>query len=459
MTTTLSPADRADENPASHRQLELRGPATAVSTVVVAGAFGFAVAHTPNPAATTIGLCGAIMLVLALVVCGPRQVASLSLYTCAFFLALPAIRVTSWMTTSDAFLLIGGFLLLPELPNVRLSSSSQRILVLAIVLIVLGGLLGAMTAAGETTISLVNLGRLVVAAGATLVTFALWSPSARELRRFLMLLLVSGLITSVWAIGNPGANLGRPGGLSGHPNHLALVALIAVGPAIAFSVIPGRHRRWQFASCGASVVLVGALVVSGSRAGLLGFAVAISIASILIRDPLPRRRLALGTVLLAAAAVVGFSALTPENAIERSLNPIASASGSNEARRMLFSEMVTEIRQHPLTGVGFSDPLGGHDAYLQLWAAGGVMAFVGGLLVVAVAGSAVAESRRLRTPRSNFDPAFPLLAATISLMGLLAALAFQNALWNRYIWVGVALVVSSLVVAKGNGGYEGARHS
>ena len=109
--------------------------------------------------------------------------------------------------------------------------------------------------------------------------------------------------------------------------------------------------------------------------------------------------------------------------------------------------MADQILRKPITGVGFSDPLAGHDAYLQLWAAGGIFAFLGGLLVIGSAVGAVARLRRLAPPRSVYDPSWPLLASTISLSGLLAALAVQNLLWTRYIWVTVALVAASSAVA------------
>ncbi len=311
----------------------------------------------------------------------------------------------------------------------------------------IGGLLGTIVAE-DTRLSLLNLVRLVVAAGATLGVFAVWAPSTVELRRFLMLVVLSGLVTGVWAMTHASSNFGRSSGFSGHPNALGVVSLIAIGPAIGFSLVRGSRRASQIAAGGATAILVGAIIVSGSRAALVGLAVAVVVAAALVRDLATRVQFALGAAAVGVAAIVGFSALTPQNAIARLFNTQAVfVTASDQARRAAFSEMVDQIRRKPITGVGFSDPLTGHDSYLELWAAGGIFAFLGGLLVIGSAGGAVVRSRRLAPPRSVHDPSWPLLASTISLSGVLAAFMFENTLWNRYFWVMVALVAASYAVA------------
>lgn len=435
----------------------MRRLALPVALIGMSAATGVGISMTPHGASTStvspgpllaVGLTVVVIVACALGQFGHRTVASVSLYASALGLALPAVRVTGWMTVSDLFLLFGAALLVPEIPKFRLRSSVERGFALAVTLIVIGGLLGTI-AAEDTRLSLLNLVRLVVAAGATLMIFALWAPSTVELRRFLMLVVLSGLVTGVWAMTHASSNFGRPSGFSGHPNALALVSLIAIGPAIGFSLVRGSRRASQIAAGGATAILVGAIIVSGSRAGLAGLAVAVVVAAALVRDLATRAQFAMGAATIVIAAIVGFSALPPQNAIGRTFNPQAtSATASDLVRRAAFSEMADQIRRKPITGVGFSDPLGGHDAYLQLWAAGGIFAFLGGLLVIGSAGGAAARSRRLAPPRSVHDPSWPLLASTISLSGLLVALAFQNVLWPRYIWVTMALVAASYAVAR-----------
>lgn len=420
----------------------------------LSAAVGAAVSLTPNSLSApsvssslllTISVIG-IAAACALIRFGHRTVASLSLYACALGLALPAVRVTGWMTVSDLFLLISGALLLPEISKPRLRSPVQRGFALAVTLIVVGGLLGTFVA-DNTQLSLLNLVRIAVAAGATLTIFRLWAPSSAELRRFLLLVVVSGLVTGIWALTHAGANFGRPSGFSEHPNHLALVSLIAIGPAVAFSLVRGSRRAWRLAAVGATAILAGAIVVSGSRSGLLGLAVTVVVTVLLVRSVATRAQLAMGAATVAVAGIAGFSALTSENAISRTFDSESiSAAASNQGRRAAFSEMADQIERQPITGVGFSDPLGGHDAYLQLWAAGGVFAFLGGLLVIGSAAGAAARLRRRAPPGSVHERSWPLLASTLGLTGLLVALAFQNVLWTRYVWVTVALVAASSAV-------------
>jgi hypothetical protein len=378
---------------------------------------------------------------------GRRAVATWFLYCAALGLAVPSIRVSEWMTASDLCLLLAGVLLFGDLVRLRLRTTVERGFVWAVTLILTGGLLGVL-ATNDTRASLLNLVRLVVAAGATLLVFVLWSPSPRQLRTFLGLLVVSGLVTSVWALTHTDAYFyGRRTGLAEHPNHLALVCLIAAGPAIAFALMRDTRRSSRLLAGGATLVLVGAIVVSGSRAGIVGLLAAALTTAALVRAVGSQVRLAAGAAAVVTIALVGFATLTPENAIRRAFRGDIVVATSDVQRRTAFDEMTARIRSHPLTGVGFSDPLAGHDAYLQLWAAGGLFALAGGILVVGATGAAARLSWRLPPPIKIDDPSWPLLATTISMSGLLVALAFQPVLWSRYIWVTAALLAASSVVA------------
>jgi hypothetical protein len=138
--------------------------------------------------------------------------------------------------------------------------------------------------------------------------------------------------------------------------------------------------------------------------------------------------------------VVGF---TPQNAIHRLFgHQVQSVAQSDVGRREALSGTVDAIKSEPLTGVGFTDPLGGHDAFLQLWAAGGVLALGGGVLLVVTILSMLG---RRSGALSSEHLAPELIAGAISLAGLLVALLLQNALWNRYIWI--TLAASAVAVA------------
>jgi O-antigen ligase len=442
----------------SFRFVDIRGVPLAALLACAATVTGVGIAMLPRePLPLTLSPAlplafGPVLLVLC--ICGfaqmgRRAVATWCLYGAALGLALPSLRLSGWMTVSDLFLLLAAVLLFGDLVNLRLRSTVERGVVWAVTLIFTGGLLGVL-ATDDVRASLLNLVRLIVAAGATLLVFIAWGPSTRELRTFMALVVVSGVATSAWAFTHMnGYFYGRRTGLAEHPNHLALVCLIAVGPAIAFALTPDARRTSRLIAGGAVLLLVGAIVVSGSRAGVVGLVAATFTAAVLVRAIGSRVRLAVVAAAAVAIALVGFASVTPENAIQRAFAANAVVVASDVERRTAFDNMTDQIRSHPITGVGFSDPLAGHDAYLQLWAAGGLFALAGGILVVGATGAAARVSWRLPRPHKTDDPSWPLLAAIVSMSGLLVALAFQPVLWSRYIWVTAALLAASSAVAVG----------
>lgn len=422
--------------------------------VALSVATGAAVAAGPKvPIAAAPGaalaLVGGAVLATLLVWLGSRTLATSCLFACALTISLPGLRPAEWLTVSDVFLFAAGVLLLPEVRRLQLGSVYRGFLV-AVALVFAGGLVGTL-AAEELGPSLLNLVRLVFASAATLLVFALWRPTAQQLTRFLVLLLLSSTLTSSWALTHVDGELGRPGGLSGHPNHLALVCLAAVGPALMLSLVRGYSRAWKLGAWAAATIIVGGIVVSGSRAGLVGLLAAVVVTGVLLRDLRLRVRIAVGGVAVAAAALLVFGGLTAENSVRRLLGATSSTAASDAIRQSAFDAMMDEIRTAPVTGVGFAEPLRGHDAYLQLWAAGGLLGLAGAGVLLAVAAAVFRSLRRVPPPRSLGDASLPLFASTVSLSGLLVALAFQNLLWGRYLWVMVALVAAgSRVVRAGS---------
>ena len=152
---------------------------------------------------------------------------------------------------------------------------------------------------------------------------------------------MSAVVSCVWALSHAGENWGRPAGLSEHPNHLALVALIGLGPAIMLSV--AATRVWgRSLGVAASLVLAAGVVVSGSRAGLLGIAAALFLAFLLAGGGRRRLRLTAVTGLMVAVAL-GAATLSNQNAYQRLRNVQSqSVIASDTGRRALLATTITK---------------------------------------------------------------------------------------------------------------------
>jgi len=377
-----------------------------------------------------------------------RDIASISIYVAAAFLAVLYPRPLQWMTVSDFLLLLAAFFLAPSLGRLRFVTAIQKGYILSVALIVVGGAVASL-AASDSALGLSNVLKLCVSAGVMILVVAAWQPSSSELRRVLLLVMASGLTSGVWALSHSSAGSGRPDGLSGHPNHLALVALLSLGPALALAALGSSTRRRIIGVVVASTLL-GAIVVSGSRSGLIGFAIECLLGLFLFRRSYSTKVVVIASVALLAVAVFASSALSPENAVTRLFHPSSqSASVSDVDRRSRLTEMINEIERHPVRGNGFADPLKGHNAYLQLWAAAGLLGFIGGVGVLASTGLALWRARIRDANADERSVGWPLAASSLGLAGALVAMGFQNLLWVRYVWFVVAVVAASSVAALG----------
>ena len=194
----------------------------------------------------------------------------------------------------------------------------------------------------------------------------------------------------------------------------------------------------------------GGVVVSGSRASLLGATVVCTVA--LIKFGRRFRRMAVAALLatIFSFQAVGNAALPAQNALHRSFGAqVASSEQSDSGRREALNSTVKEIASHPATGVGFSNALEAHDVYLQLLASGGPLALVGFLIV---AGTSIAPLRRLSRNTVAGSDRLLHVALAASFAGFLVADVFQNALWDRFVWIIPVLLAAGFAPSISNHG-------
>lgn len=225
---------------------------------------------------------------------------------------------------------------------------------------------------------------------------------------------------------------GREAGLTVQPNHLALSCAIVI-PVVMFAI--GRSRRGAALGLPALAVLLVAVVLSRSRGGAVVAFVAIPLSAFAIPE---LRRFAGRLAFVASlAGVVGLAYVGNWLPGLVTQTRISSASGtaSDAGRSLLAHQAAHDFRTHPFTGVGYSQLTQAHDIYLQLFASGGVLAFVA--FLVFAAGS-VRESARVHLPA-----AVGLARALgISMLLWLLGGVIENAITDRYLFIPSALLAA-----------------
>jgi O-antigen ligase len=201
-------------------------------------------------------------------------------------------------------------------------------------------------------------------------------------------------------------NTTRPPGAFYDPISLGNMLAIAVPLAAGLLIRAVRTRAWvpALAAAVTLVIILAGLEATLDRMSWIG-ALA-GLAAVLLLAPGRRRtRLALGTVLIAAAVVLlaglGSQATLAQRAssILHPLNEISTGNG-DQLRIEIWKVAVAQVRAHPVAGIGLGrlqgvladqlPPAGlyshAHSTYLQLAAEGGILALVGLLAVLLALG-------------------------------------------------------------------------
>ena len=197
--------------------------------------------------------------------------------------------------------------------------------------------------------------------------------------------------------------MGSVGGIMQNPNDMALNMVVFL-PLAAFLAMYGTSVLKRLIAAGCGVLMMGAIVATGSRGGFLGFAVMLVVLAVFTARKRP------AFVVAGALLVVCALPFAPSSYWQR----IASITDeskddvqSSQARKTLMGESFDAFLQNPLTGVGagqFKDwnPDGrteawheAHNVWLQVAAELGIFGVAAFLFLVFRSFYAVFQSRRL----------------------------------------------------------------
>jgi hypothetical protein len=383
----------------------------------------------PMAVGSTVGAVlglGVALLLIALVTFGFETTGMLLLGGGFLLAPMNNVRPSAavpFVTASDVLFFLGVTTLLPVL----MTRSIRR---QAPFLIGAGGifLMGMLTSLGAPSVfaSLNGLTRLVVGALALPIVFMLWRPGRRVMIFFAAAYLLGnclsvarGLATGITSVD------GRYAGFTQHPNIMGLVSMLGLALVpFLYHELP-RHRLLVLA---AAAGCAGGVWFSGSRAALIAVAATVVLYLLLSRS-IEHALLFFGLSIV-PLYFVG-QAVTATNVSES--NPIGRLLGGGSAgysdldRENLAATAVDRFLAHPVLGAGFDGAVEAHNIYLQVAAAGGVIALVLYLVVLfATIRQPVVLGARYR-----------LLALPV--MGYALIGPITPLLWDRYIWCVLAL--------------------
>lgn len=316
-------------------------------------------------------------------------------------------------------------------------------------LLIAGGISAGST---WTNLSLAPVIEVVLNAGlaAAPVILLLRIRADERLRSTLATAFVLGVTVSVLTAPVFGfaAQRGRWQGITGHMNQLGMTIAIAL-PMLSL-VLPKHRFRSILVPVIAAILLVG-LERSGSRSGALAAAFSLLWMAISWRIRNPGSMLRPKVALAVLAAVVGTALALPSltvapdeesDTLRSRIFSGGTASASDEKREELLSRGVESVfTPGALIGAGYSsEERSPHNALLELYLAGGLVAVAGGIVVFAPAIAAVL-SAVLGVDRRR--PVRPSARFATGAIAWVIAISLNNLFWARFGWLTLALWVTA----------------
>jgi O-antigen ligase len=427
MSTRREPAAQAGRH-------GVGGSALLLLAFTLTVAIGFFISSAPTKVGFYIagGVAGLVVLLLMLGIKGIEGTVVALLSGAAFLVSMNALRPIPDLSYSDVFI---GAAILPILISgmrrrVRAAQLARYVMPLSLAgLVVCGGLLGTFVASDQIA-SLGQLIRFTVSSVLVLLLFAIWSPKRRSLELVAWALLAGVSTSAALGLFIKDAG-GRAVGLANHPNHLGLTCCLGVGTALGLALSSNDSLKRSLAFLSLPILMFGVLA-SGSRSALLGSGVVVIVFLTSTRQwKVVIWGLAVGVCLLVVVQR-GILDIGEYNAVSRLLGDESSAE-SDIAREQLREGAFVQIRENPVIGGGFESAREAHSIYLQLWAAAGMLGliFIVGVGIVVI--KVLAESRRTGD--------ILCIGLASSYLGYLAAGFVVNSLWDRYLWLQLALVL------------------
>lgn len=302
-----------------------------------------------------------------------------------------------------------------------------------------GGLLGMIATDGWSQAPW--LLRFLAGIPLVMVVLSIVRPTARLAGWLAGCYAAGATVSSIVAIGAPVVpGFARASGLGEHLMHLAVSTIFGLVVAIGWFVT--TSSTWQRVLAAAMVVIcLWGQLLTGARSALLGTVVAIVYLAVLGR----RRGLRIAGGLAVAAGLVLAAAMpflpqgsTLHRIFGGELTGLVTL--SNNAHVKDAMEALTEIGQHPLTGLGFAEGLDAHNLVLEAANMGGVLGLAGLGLVWGTVGCLLVRQLRFGVRREHWVRAAPL----VGVMGYFVLAQLENMVWDRHLWFFITVALFAL---------------
>lgn len=327
------------------------------------------------------------------------------------------------ITFADLAYVLGIGLLIPKL--LKSSSKLPRLYIIGISILFVNAMVVSVLAA-EPIPSLTGFVRVAWAIIILPVVFHRLQMSRHLLTVFVWAYVIGHIVSTIrgtYYFGFLGG--GRSLGWTTHPNFFGLAGQLSFALCVFLFYRTPKQYRWivvvAAGICGLSVIQ------SGSRASLLCIAITVVIWPLIERTAIS----AYIVVSFAALSAVALGLLLqnpPKGSAFERLQGGGTAQGSSLARELLLTSGLKEFWKNPIKGNGWTtDILEYHNVYLEVGIAGGVLAILGFLYVLAA------------FIKPLFDEPIPNRLAFMGVSYAVFAMLGPT-LYDRVLWGALALV-------------------
>ena len=404
-----------------------RGALTAVAVVLLGALVLLSTTGLVGAAAALVVAVGATLFV----VLGPERLGTVLVMLAMFTAPQNSVRpipTADFVTFSDLFLALGAGLLLPTLLR-RRSRYPTGWLVGSIGVIVAVFLASMLSA--TPLLDLLYGVRLPAATVALPLFFLAWAPSRRMIDVLAWSYVAGHMVSTAYAlVAGKDPTTGRFDGLTTHYNFFGIAATITAGLLIHLN--HRTPRRWRWLVWGCALVTVGSISLSGSRAAVL------VLIMLVVLYPLLERSLLSGYLVVAGGLALVFlgNALLGQTSNGSAFTRIrgdSTTSFSDNERTLALQTGWERFLHHPILGGGFdAHAYDAHNVYLEIAIGIGVVGLAFHLLVFSAGVLPLFGTGPLR--RLGYAP-----------LGYAAMCMLTNSIWDRFVWMGIALAVVAAV--------------